>query len=144
MSERALKFVVGVLHFLLCGQAFAQPEFGDVTNWDDGSAMDCSFNFEQEAMYEWDQIEPPPITIETAATVARIYGQEKGLTNVTATSFRLIGVRPWGHEYGMLVMFVRYLGFPQGDFRPVYMEDQNWLAITPTGAVVEPSCEDAP
>jgi hypothetical protein len=103
--------------------------------------MDCPFIFEQEAMYVWDQTQPPPITIETASAVARIWGEKQSLAHVTALSFRLIGVDPWGHDYPMLVMFVKYSGFPPNT--PYLLTgDYDWLAITPTGQVVEPTCED--
>ncbi len=105
--------------------------------------MECPFLFEQEPLLEWDQSYPPPITIETAAAVARITGEQKGLTNVAATSFRLIGVSPWGHDYPMLVMFVKYFGFPPNT--PIIRgTDYHWLAITPTGSVVEPNCDGTP
>lgn len=137
---RTVKFLLAILLTTGSGSALSQPKVGDVTHWDDGSPMECPFIFEQEALLEWNQIDPPPITIEAAAAIARTWGEKKNLTNVAATTFRLIGVRPWGHDYPMLVMFVKYVGFPPQT--PIIRgDDYHWLAITPTGIVVEPTCE---
>ena len=136
----ASRSVITIIVMMWCSSLHAQPQFGEVSHWEDGSSMECPFIFQQEVLYEWDQSNPPPISIETAAAIARVWGERKGLTNVSGSTFRLIGVRPWEHDYPMLVMFVRYFGFPSGT-RRIRSDDQYWLAITPTGTVVEPTCE---
>lgn len=142
MHEKSSKVFIVALLIFWSTALFAQSEVGYVTHWDDGRAMDCPFMFEQETLIEWDQIDPPPVTIETAAAVARLWGEKKELSRVTAISFRLIPVSPSGHEYPMLVMFVNYIGLPPG--RLMISSDENyWLAITPSGSVVEPQCEGA-
>jgi hypothetical protein len=137
---RTLKFLFAALLLTESGSALSQPNIGYVTHWDDGSSMECPFPFEQEPLFEWNQADPPPVTIKTAAAIARIWGEQKNLTKVSATSFRLIGVRPVGHDYPMLVMFVKYSGFPPNT-RIIRGDAYHWLAITPTGVVVEPNCE---
>jgi len=143
MRKTARLLFVGIL-FRYANIAAAQNNFGLVLHWDDLSRMDCPFYFEQEPLLEWDQSNPPPISIETAAAIARVKGEEKGLENVWVNSFRLIGVRPHEHDYPMLVMFVNFQGFPKGNRGPMYGDDnKHWIAITPIGKVVEESCEDA-
>lgn len=140
MHFRTVNIFLAILLLSKCGQAFSQANIGEVTHWDDGSAMDCPFIFEQEVLVDWNQIDPPPVTIETAAAIVRFWGEKKNLTNVQATTFRLFVVRPWAHSYPMLVMFVKYAGFPPQTPFIIGNDDYHWLAITPTGAVVEPSC----
>lgn len=82
----------------------------------------------------------PPVDIQTAAAIARYQGERNNLQNVSAQAFRLIGVRPHGHDHPMLVMFVKYIGFPP-EARTIRGDDHHWLAITPTGAIVEPVCD---
>lgn len=141
MNMRTVNILLTMLLMSGSGIALSQKNDSEVTHWEDGSSMECSFIFEQEPLLEWNQIDPPPITIETAAVTARIWGERKNLTNVAATVFKLIGVHPWGHDYPMLVMFVKYFGFPSQT--PIISgDDYHWLAITPTGIVVEPTCDD--
>ena len=143
MHKYSVKVTTAILQLMWSGIALSQPQYGAVTHWADGSSMECPFIFEQETYLEWNQIDPPPITIETAAAIARLWGEQKNLANVAARSFRLIFVGPWGHDYPMLVMFVKYMGFPPRT--PIISgDDYHWLAITPTGTVVEPTCEGEP
>ncbi len=119
---------------------FAQPQVGEVSHWEDGSPMGCTYVFAKEPLFEWDQTQPPPVDIQRATTIAREVGESKNLNNVFVTSLRLIGVRPQGHDFPMLVMFVKYAGFPEGT--PIISgNDHHWLAITPLGTIVEPVCE---
>ena len=140
---RTVKILIALLLITGSSAALSQPQDGEVAHWEDGSSMECPFVFEQESLLEWNQLNPPPITIETAAAIARVWGERRNLSNVAATVFKLIGVRPWGHDYPMLVMFVKYIGFPSQT--QIIRGDQfYWLAITPTGVVVEPICDDEP
>ena len=143
MHKYSVRVTTAILQLMWSGIALSQPQHGAVTHWDDRSSMECPFIFQQETLLEWNQIDPPPITIETTAAIARLWGEQKNLTNVVTLSFRLIMVSPWGHDYPMWVMFVKYLGAPPRTLI-ISGDDYHWLAITPTGTVVEPTCEGEP
>lgn len=138
--QEVVKFLVCSATILWTTSLFAQPQEGEVSHWEDGSSMGCTYIFAQEPLYEWDQSQPPPVDVLAATRIAREVGESKNLHNVFVTSLRLIGVRPHDHDYPMLVMFVKYYGYPPGA-RTISGEDYNWLAITPLGAIVEPVCE---
>lgn len=127
---------------LLCGiNINVQAQEGTVTHWEDGTSMGCTYVFEQEPLLEWNQIDPPPVTVKTASAIVRYWGEQKGLENVTVSSLRLIGVRPYSHDHPMLVWFINYIGSSAGQ-RISYMGESKWLAITPSGSIVEPDCDD--
>lgn len=138
--KKLIKHLVCSATLMWTTTLLAQPQVGEVSHWEDGSPMGCTYVFAQEPLFEWDQTQPPPVDIQAATRIAREVGESKNLNNVLVTSLRLIGVRPHGHDFPMLVMFVKYAGFPPRT--PIISgDDHHWLAITPLGTVVEPVCE---
>ena len=122
--------------------AAAQNNEGLVMNWDDGSTMPCRFYFEEAPHIEWNNIDPPPVTVQTAAAILRNWTKENDLGDSPfIRSYRLIMVDPLHHEYGQWAWFVNYIANRVG---PTADRDLAFttVAITMFGQVVPPVCGD--
>lgn len=119
----------------------AQNNDGLVTRWDDGSSMACRFYFEESPYIEWDLIDPPPVTVQTATAILRNWTAENDLGGEPyIRSYRLIAVEPYGHENGQWVWFINYIANRIG---PAAEQDFAFttVAVTMFGNVVTPSCD---
>ena len=114
---------------------------GQIGHWLDISSTKCPFYFDIEPLLEWDKIDPPPVTIQTANAIFRYWAETKfpeGRASIL--NYRLSSVLPLGHEWAMWVYFIEYIGTETIGPSAFRRDSAQGLAITMGGAIVEPAC----
>jgi hypothetical protein len=143
MNTSVLKTSITCLYVVWAVSAQAQPVLGEVSHWDDGMPMKCSYVFEQTPLDDWSLIDEPPVTVQAVNAIVTNWSKSNGLVNPAIRSYKLIPVRPSGHDYGKMVWFVEFIACdPKSGGMPVSTEDSTILAITMQGRVIEPRCDD--
>jgi len=121
-------------------QVASQVTNGYVANWDDGSPMKCAFYFDEEPLLEWNTVDPPPVTVQTANAIVRYWSEQNGFgSNPLVQNYRLILTRPVGHSHRSWVWFLEILTMQPGA-APIGNSAFRPIAITMQGKLVEPEC----